>query len=167
MTINGAPVGVELNRYYLKDELTKPESQAHSDAGARKETDADGSVIIVIATDAPLDSRNLRRMAARAIMGLARTGAAGSNGSGDFVIAFSSSLDVRIRPQTTADRNLPRNLKSLSNDSMSPLFWVIKPPKNNLQFLFKATTTTGNGHTVGRFRCRTIEILRRHGSISN
>jgi L-aminopeptidase/D-esterase len=169
LTINGAPVGVELNRYYLKDELTKPESQARSDAGARKETDADGSVIIVIATDAPLDSRNLRRVAARAIMGLARTGAAGSNGSGDFVIAFSSSLDVRIRPQTTADRNLPRNLKSLSNDSMSPLFLGVIEATEEAVYnsLFKATTTTGNGHTVDALPVdRTIEILRRHGSIS-
>jgi len=170
LTINGAPVGVELNRYYLKDELTKPDSRARSDAGARKETDADGSIIIVIATDAPLDSLNLRRMAARAIMGLARTGAAGSNGSGDFVIAFSSSPDVRIRQQTTADRNLPRNLKSLSNDSMSPLFLgVIEATEEAIyNSLFKATTTTGNGHTVEALPVdRTIEILRRHGSISN
>jgi D-aminopeptidase len=170
LTINGAPVGVELNRYYLKDELTRPDSQARLDAGARKETDADGSVIIVIATDAPLDSRNLRRMAARAIMGLARTGAAGSNGSGDFVIAFSSSSDVRIRPQTPADRSLPRNLKSLSNDSMSPLFLgVIEATEEAIyNSLFKATTTTGNGHTVDALPVdRTIEILRRHGSISN
>jgi len=170
LTINGAPVGIELNRYYLKDELTKPDTQALSNDGARKETDADGSIIIVIATDAPLDSRNLRRMAARAIMGLARTGAAGSNGSGDFVIAFSSSSDVRIRQQTTADRNVPRNLKSLSNDLMSPLFLgVIEATEEAIyNSLFKATTTTGNGHTVEALPVdRTIEILRRHGSISN
>jgi len=170
LTINGAPVGVELNRYYLKDELTNPDSQARSNAGARKETDADGSVIIVIATDAPLDSRNLRRMAARAIMGLARTGAAGSNGSGDFVIAFSSSSDVRLRQQTTANRSLPRNLKSLSNDSMSPLFLAVIEATEEAIYnsLFKATTTTGNGHTVDAIPVdRTIEILRRHGSISN
>src|SRR6185369_9264987 len=165
LTINGAPVGVELNRYYLKDELTNPDSQARSNAGARKETDADGSVIIVIATDAPLDSRNLRRMAARAIMGLARTGAAGSNGSGDFVIAFSSSSDVRLRQQTTANRSLPRNLKSLSNDSMSPLFLAVIEATEEAIYnsLFKATTTTGNGHTVDAIPVdRTIEILRRH-----
>jgi D-aminopeptidase len=170
LTINGAPVGIELNRYYLKDELTKPDTQALSNDGARKETDADGSIIIVIATDAPLDSRNLRRMAARAIMGLARTGAAGSNGSGDFVIAFSSSSDVRIRQQTTADRNVPRNLKSLSNDLTSPLFLgVIEATEEAIyNSLFKATTTTGNGHTVEALPVdRTIEILRRHGSISN
>src|ERR1051325_8143352 len=84
LTINGAPVGRELGRYYLKDELTERNTP-------------DGSVIIVIATEAPLDAPNLNRMAARAMMGLARTGAAGSNGSGDYAIAFSTSPDVRIK----------------------------------------------------------------------
>src|SRR5215510_9065375 len=86
LTINGAPVGQELGRYYLKDEI------------ATRPTTPDGSVIIVIATDAPVDARNLNRLAARAMMGLARTGAAASNGSGDYAIAFSTAADVRIRP---------------------------------------------------------------------
>src|SRR5262249_52205146 len=73
LTINGAPVGQELDRYYLREELTQAARKQET-----KETDADGSVIIVIATDAPVDARNLNRMAARAMMGLARTGAAGS-----------------------------------------------------------------------------------------
>src|SRR5918998_3680873 len=82
LTINGAPVGRELGRYYLKDELTAPANPA------------DGSVIMVIATDAPLDARNLNRMAARAMMGLARTGASASNGSGDYAVAFSTAPDL-------------------------------------------------------------------------
>ena len=83
LTINGAPVGEELDRYYLREELNAAARQ-----GETKETDADGSIIIVIATDAPVDARNLNRLAARTMMGLARTGAAGSNGSGDYAIAF-------------------------------------------------------------------------------
>jgi D-aminopeptidase len=94
LTINGAPVGRELGRYYLKDELATPPSTP------------DGSVIIVIATDAPVDARNLNRMAARAMMGLARTGAAASNGSGDYAVAFSTAADHAIRKhlQTTQCR---------------------------------------------------------------
>jgi D-aminopeptidase len=170
LTINGAPVGIELNRYYLKDELNQPSSQARSKPSISKETDADGSVIIVIATDAPVDSRNLHRMAARAMMGLARTGAAGSNGSGDFAIAFSTSPDVRIGPQTAAARNNPRSLKSLSNDSMSPLFLAVIEATEEAIYnsLFKATTTSGNGHTVDALPLdRTIEILKRHGVVSH
>ena len=169
LTINGAPVGIELNRYYLKDELNQPRSQARTKASISKETDAEGSVIIVIATDAPIDSRNLRRMAARAMMGLARTGAAGSNGSGDFAIAFSTSPDVRIGPQTASERNNPRTLKSLSNDAMSPLFLAVIEASEEAIYnsLLKATTTSGNGHTVDALPLdRTIEILKQHGVIS-
>src|SRR6185503_17340952 len=89
LTINGAPVGQELGRYYLKDALNPPAAQPST---------PDGSIIMVVATDAPLDARNLSRMAARAMMGLARTGASASNGSGDYAIAFSTSADVRIKP---------------------------------------------------------------------
>src|SRR3989449_318980 len=94
LTINGAPVGRELGKYYLREELesNKTETRNRNEDADR----ANGSVIIVIATDAPVDARNLRRMAARAMMGLARTGAAGSNGSGDYAIAFSTAPDVRI-----------------------------------------------------------------------
>src|SRR5689334_15652563 len=120
LTINGAPVGQELDRYYLREELTQA---AHK--SDRKETDADGSIIIVIATDAPVDARNLERMAARAMMGLARTGAAGSNGSGDYAIAFSTAAEVRVRTLTPSERNLPRAVKTLANDAMSPLFLAV------------------------------------------
>src|SRR5438128_5259399 len=95
LTINGAPVGRELGRYYLKDQLSSIDSSLCK-PGQKSGTDsslcysADGSVIIVIATDAPIDHRNLQRLAARSMLALARTGAAGSNGSGDYAIAFSA-----------------------------------------------------------------------------
>lgn len=168
LTINGAPVGVELNRYYLKDELTKPGSQG-SKSRSNKENDADGSVMIVIATDAPIDARNLKRLASRAMLGLARTGAAGSNGSGDYAIAFSTSPDVRIKTLSQAERNQPRAIKSLPNDAMSPLFLAVVESTEEAIYnsLFKATTTTGKGHTVEALPLdQTINILRRHGLIS-
>src|SRR5689334_6887398 len=120
LTINGAPVGQELERYYLREELNQAARRRD-----RKETGADGSIIIVIATDAPVDARNLERMAARAMMGLARTGAAGSNGSGDYAIAFSTAAEVRVRTLTPSERNLPRAVKTLANDAMSPLFLAV------------------------------------------
>jgi D-aminopeptidase len=155
LTINGAPVGQELGRYYLKDELAVP---------------ADGSVIIVIATDAPLDSRNLSRMAARAMMGLARTGAAGTNGSGDYAIAFSTATDVRIKSAGPSEANLVRNTKTLTNDAMSPMFLAVIEATEEAIYnsLFRATTTSGRGHTVEALPLdRTVEVLRKHGLITS
>lgn len=164
LTINGAPVGQELDRYYLREEL----SQTARPKRDRKETDADGSIIIVIATDAPVDARNLERMAARAMMGLARTGAAGSNGSGDYAIAFSTAEDVRVRAQNQNERNAPRTVKTLANDAMSPLFLAVIESTEEAIYnsLFKATTVTGKGHTVEALPLdRTVEILRKHGLV--
>ncbi len=81
LTIDGVPVGEELKKYYLRNELAEK---------------ADGSCMMVVATDAPLDARNLERLAKRAFMGLARTGGIASNGSGDYVIAFSTDSTLRI-----------------------------------------------------------------------
>lgn len=161
LTINGAPVGRELGRYYLKDELSEP-------AGERppQPNQPDGSIIIVIATDAPLDARNLDRMAARAIMGLARTGAAGSNGSGDYAIAFSTAADVRVRSLGQNERNTPRSVKTLANDAVSPLFLAVIEATEEAIYnsLFRATTVTGRGRTVEALPLdRTLEILRKHG----
>src|SRR5215216_5780197 len=91
LTIAGAPVGKELGRYYLKQEIERTTSNKRASAESRSSSEADnadGSVIIVIATDAPVDARSLKRMAARSMMGLARTGSSASNGSGDYAIAF-------------------------------------------------------------------------------
>jgi D-aminopeptidase len=161
LTINGAPVGQELGRYYLKDQL------AHD--RQRQQNTPDGSIIIVIATDAPLDARNLGRLAARAMMGLARTGAAASNGSGDYAIAFSTAADVRLKPLSENERNLPRTLKTLSNDAMSPLFLAVIEATEEAIYnsLFRATTTSGRGRTVEALPLdRTVEILRKHGLIA-
>jgi D-aminopeptidase len=163
LTINGAPVGRELGKYYLKEELG---SNSIRDLHRNQDENADGSVIIVIATDAPVDARNLKRMAARAMMGLARTGAAGSNGSGDYAIAFSTAPDVRI--VTARDQVGPRSQKALSNDAMSPLFLAVIEATEEAIYnsLFRATTTTGRGHTVEALPVdKTLEILRRHGAL--
>jgi len=160
LTINGAPVGRELGRYYLKDELTEP---------ANRQNQPDGSIIIVIATDAPLDARNLNRLAARAMMGLARTGAAGSNGSGDYAIAFSTATDVRIKTPNQNEqneRNLPRSVKTLANDAVSPLFLAVIEATEEAIYnsLFRATTTSGRGRTVEALPLdRALEVLRKHG----
>src|SRR5437867_3105917 len=164
LTINGAPVGRELGKYYLREELesNKTEARNLNDDADR----ADGSVIIVIATDAPVDARNLRRMAARAMMGLARTGAAGSNGSGDYAIAFSTASDVRI--VTTREQAGPRSQKTLSNDATSPLFLAVIEATEEAIYnsLFRAITTTGRGHTVDALPIdKTLEILRKHGAL--
>ena len=161
LTINGAPVGQELDRYYLRDDLKQASGKPPS-----KETDADGSVIIVIATDAPIDARNLNRMAARAMMGLARTGASAGNGSGDYAIAFSTADEVRVRPQAQNERNVPRTVKTLSNDAMSPLFLAVIEATEEAIYnsLFRANTVSGKGHTVEALPLdRTLEILRKHG----
>jgi D-aminopeptidase len=177
LTINGAPVGRELGRYYLKDELDRaqprpprvPDSRT-SENNQQKEgpNPADGSVIIVIATDAPIDHRNLQRLAARSMMGLARTGAAGSNGSGDYAIAFSTATEVRMRPPA-GNRNPKSNITLLSNDAMSPLFLAVIEATEEAIYnsLFRATTMTGRGHTVEALPLdRTLEILRRHGALN-
>jgi D-aminopeptidase len=177
LTINGVAVGQELNQYYLKDELRgtnsgpcKPEVKPKSNDPRLCADLADGSIIIVIATDAPVDARQLKRMGARAMMGLARTGAAASNGSGDYAIAFSTSPDVRI--QTSRDppsRNAPRSIKVLGNDSMSPLFLAVIEATEEAIYnsLFRATTITGRGHTVEALPLdRTLEILRKHNALA-
>jgi D-aminopeptidase len=83
---------------------------------------ADGSIMIVIATDAPLSDRNLERLASRAFAGLARTGSEFSNGSGDYAIAFSTAEGVR---RTPARRSAPSPIVDLPNDQMSPLFVAV------------------------------------------
>ncbi len=163
LTISGAPVGKELGRYYLKQELEK---SSQSNASTRDQN-PDGSVIIVIATDAPLDARNLKRLAARAMLGLARTGASGSNGSGDYSIAFSTSPDLTIRVGDDAGTRT-QSFRVLPNDAMSPLFLAVIEATEEAIYnsLFRSTTTTGRGHTVDALPIdRTMEILRKHGAL--
>jgi D-aminopeptidase len=173
LTINGAPVGRELGKYYLKDELERAQNKSgrlanrNGSEGAASSS-ADGSIIIVIATDAPIEHRNLQRLAARAMMGLARTGAAGSNGSGDYAIAFSTATELRIRP-TANNRNPTLTTTLLSNEDLSPLFLAVIEATEEAIYnsLFRATTMTGRGHTVEALPLdRTLEILRQHGVLS-
>ena len=164
LTINGAPVGQTLKKYYLKEELER------SVRSIDPQNRADGSVIIVVATDAPVDARNLGRMAARTMLGLARTGASATNGSGDYAIAFSTSPDVRIRPANAAERSMPRTVKSLPNDAMSPIFQAVIEATEEAIYnsMFKATTTSGRGHTIEALPLdQTIEILRKHGLMAS
>jgi D-aminopeptidase len=176
LSINGAPVGRELGKYYLKDELeranTSPRATTRRDAKTDGATDvrdaADGSIMIVVATDAPADARNLKRLAKRALLGLARTGASGSNGSGDYVIAFSTATELRIRPQKPDELYRPRDARLLSNDAMSPLFLAIIEATEEAIYnsLFRAQTTTGNGRTVEALPLeRTLEILRKYNAL--
>ena len=165
LTIDGAPVGVELGKYYLKDVV---ESKQNVSRNKKYINDlADGSIIIVIATDAPLDARQLKRIAARAMMGLARTGAAGTNGSGDYAIAFSTAPEVRIK--SSADNRTPRDVKLLSNDAMSPLFLATIEATEEAIYnsLFRATTVIGKeNRTVEALPIdKTKEILRKYGKI--
>src|SRR5256885_14072984 len=162
LAINGAPVGRELGQYYLKEQLS---SGPKNTTSLELSNAADGSVIIVIATDAPIDHRNLQRLAARSMMGLARTGAAGSNGSGDYAIAFSTAPELRIWNSANA-RNQKANVKLLSNEANSPLFLAVVEATEEAIYnsLFRATTTTGRGHTVEALPIdRTVEILRKYG----
>jgi D-aminopeptidase len=166
LTINGAPVGRELGRYYLQEELERTNASPRAQASVKDA--ANGSVIIVIATDAPVDARNLRRMAARAMMGLARTGAAGSNGSGDYAIAFSTAPEVRINTRPPAQLYVPRDVKLLANDALSPIFLAVIEATEEAIYnsLLRAETVTGNGHTVEALPIeQTIAILRKHGAL--
>jgi D-aminopeptidase len=160
LTINGAPLGKELGRYYLRQELEGVQKGAR-DGG-------NGSVIVVIATDAPVDHRNLNRLAARAMLGLGRTGSTGSNGSGDYAIAFSTAAEVRLRIPPAGARPVPRDAKLLGNDAMSPLFLGVVEATEEAVYnaLFRADSMTGNGRTVEALPLdKTLEILKKHDAL--
>ncbi len=151
LQIDGVPVGEELKQYYLSDQLMDK---------------ADGSCMMVIATDAPVDARNLERMAKRAMMGLARTGGIASNGSGDYVIAFSTDASLRVK----YDSNEPTQTSTiLSNDEMSPLFMAVieATEESVINSLFAGETTTGfEGHSVKSLPMdEVLKILKKHNAI--
>ncbi len=136
LQIMGAPVGKELDRYSFR----RPGDR---DGG-------DGSIMIVVATDAPLSDRNLRRLAARAIMGLSRTGSSASNGSGDYVLAFSTAPGVRRRLGGSGSPSSTREVQDLVNDEMSALFQAVVEATEEAIYnsLLRATTVTSQGQTV-------------------
>ena len=180
LTMDGAPVGEELGRYAFSDQVAGGAGSREGGAPERGGEDvgastddvrwdpADdeqewGSIMIVVATDAPLAARNLERLAARAIMGLARTGSYASNGSGDYVLAFSTANSVRRGGSSDVIQ-----VDELANRRMSGLFQATVEATEEAIYnsLLKAETTTGNGRTVEALPLeRTLEILRRHGVV--
>jgi D-aminopeptidase len=137
LQMDGIPVGKKLGQYYLKKELD--------------DASADGSIMIVVATDAPLSDRNLKRLAARGLTGLARTGASMSNGSGDYVIAFTTAEEVRRTPER---RSKVWAYPEVPNDRMSPLFEAAIEATEEAIYnsLCMAETMTG-------YQGRTVEAL--------
>ncbi len=135
LTIAGAPVGQALGKFYLQNELRRPGE--------------DGSIIVVLATDAPLDHRLLERLGRRALLGVGRTGSPMTNGSGDFVISFSTSKST-----------------PLPNEKVSPLFEAAVEATEEAIYnsLFKATSVRGPSGTVDALPlAETRQVLKRHG----
>ena len=152
LTINGAPVGRELGTFAYRRELEG------SSAGANQD---DGSIMMVVATDAPLNARSLDRIALRAMMGLARTGSFASNGSGDYVIAFSTDPGVR-RPRSS---DVPVSSNVLVNSSMSPLFAATAEATEEAIYnaIFKATTVSSSRGTLEAIPIEELKrILEKH-----
>ena len=151
LQILGAPLGEALGQYYLKETL---------DRG-----DGDGSIMVVVATDAPLSDRNLTRLARRALLGIARTGSPMTNGSGDYVIAFSTAESVR---RTAERRSGEAEYRSLSNDRISPLFQAVVEATEEAIYnsLFKAVTVEGHRGTIEALPVdRVMEVLREYGRV--
>jgi D-aminopeptidase len=133
LQVAGVPVGQALGKYFLKDELSKGS--------------ADGSCIVVIATDAPVSDRNLERLAPRGLLGIARTGSPMTNGSCEYAVAFSTNLDVR---RTAERRAKPSAIVDLPNDQTSPLFEaaVEAAEEAAINSLLAATPMDGEGHHI-------------------
>lgn len=151
LTINGAPVGEEMKNHYMASDVPY---------------DVDGSIMIVVATDAPLSSRNLERMAKRAFMALARVGSFASNGSGDYIIAFSTNEACRISYQSkTSVVSIPE----MQNGAMSPLFLATVEATEEaiLNSLFMATDTQGQyGREMKALDIpKTLEILKKYNAL--
>jgi len=133
LQINGLPVGKHLGDYFMKKDIGEI---------------SEGSCMVVVATDAPLDSRNIRRLAKRALLGIARTGGFYSNASGDYAIAFSTAKELRIAHRSSAPS---QQITVLRNEQMSPLFLAAAEATEEaiLNSLFKAKKMEGkDGHVV-------------------
>jgi D-aminopeptidase len=148
LQVLGVPVGRELGRYSFRGNV-------EADRG-------DGSIMIVMATDAPLSDRNLERLASRAMMGLSRTGSFASNGSGDYVLAFSTAPQVRRAFDATRLAT-----EELANETMSALFAAAVEATEEAIYnsIFRATTVTANGRTIEALPLdRVREILQRYSA---
>jgi len=149
LEIEGVPVGIELDRYYLRDSL---------DRG-----DADGSIILVIATDAPISSRNLIRLCNRALIAVGLTGSPQTNGSGDYAVAFSVAEEVRRTPER---RRQVATISELPNEQMSPLFEAAVEAAEEAIYnaLLRATTVTSRRGTIEALPIEDLKnILTRYG----
>lgn len=142
LVVDGVPVGEEVGQYFLKDHVA-------DDA-------ADGSIMIVIATNAPLSDRNLERLAARSMAGLARTGSSFTNGSGDYAIAFSTAKGVR---RTAKARSQVTKIETLPNDFFDPLSEAVIEATEEaiLNSLFMATTVSSKDPFTGE--TNTVEAI--------
>ena len=158
LQIGGAPVGIELGQYSFSGQVSREQAP-----GPEEDIHEWGSIMMVIATDAPLSDRNLERVARRAVMGLSRTGSYASNGSGDYVIAFSTANSVRRSSASEI-----HELEDLQNGRISALFQATVEATEEAIYnsLFKAETVTSNGRTVEALPItETAEILKRYGVI--
>ena len=158
LRVMGVPVGEALGQYYLKDAVEGPGSEQTGE-----DDDPGGSVMVVVATDAPLSARNLERLADRALLGIGRTGSPSTNGSGDYAIAFSTAEAVRRTPERPDEGLATRRV--LPNSAMSPLFQAVIEATEEAVYnsLFRATTVNGDQGTVQALPIeRVLEVLRRH-----
>jgi D-aminopeptidase len=148
LSMNGAPVGRELGNYSYKEEL---------EAAGKSDGQEDGSIMIVVATNAPLNARSLDRLGLRAIMGLARTGSFASNGSGDYVIAFSTDRSGR-RPRTS---DTAVSSDSLVNESMSPLFAATAEATEEAIYnaILKATTVRSSRGSLEAIPLDKVKVI--------
>lgn len=151
LEINGVPIGQELKHYPFMEDILN---------------EADGSCMIVVMTDAPLSSRNLKRLAKRAMLGLAKTGGIASNGSGDYVIAVSTAKENFV---PNSQESMFYKSEVLSNEAMSPLFLATIEATEEaiLNSLFAAETTTGrDGHTIKALPVKQVmEIMRKYNKV--
>jgi D-aminopeptidase len=151
LEIDGVPVGKELGKFSFSNQLLN---------------NVDGSCMIIVATDAPLDHRNLLRLAKRAMLGLGKTGGIESNGSGDYVIAFSTNIDSRV-PYSSEQKVM--NIPVLQNDEMSPLFMAAIEATEEaiINSLFAAETVTGrNGNKAESLPLeKVISILKKYNRL--
>jgi len=156
LTIAGVPVYRELQP-----------PRAESSTRNEKRNSADGSCMMVVATDAPIDARQLQRLAKRAIFGLARSGSSGSNGSGDFVIAFSTGTKISTQPAASNGSPASR----LSEEELSPLFEAVAEATEETidNSLLQATTVKGrDGHIIEALPVDKLQqILVQHGVVAS
>ena len=156
LTIDGRRVGEALGRYAYRDVLEEDRSKSLQRSPHASDAPGDGSIMVVIATDAPVSARNLKRLAGRAPLGLARTGSFMANGSGDFVIAFST----RNR-ETHSPSERTRRVEDIYNEFMGPLFLGVVEAVEEAIYNSLTTATAVTGYNGRHAEAIPIEPLRK------